>query len=158
MQRPFKFHEQKPRKSLLHKPMRQRCRNEMSRVLKKKPAIRIVHFEKMFKDRVLALSFATVEYRIVTCEFYPIKETLLSSCELFTFSVIVLCVRSGLIFSKGSGSHVHVCPRPLFEHLSADQAFHPSTCLTTAVVGALMPPLPECRRHVCHRQETGLSP
>ena len=70
----------------------------------------------------------------------------------------VLCVRSGLIFSKGSGSHVHVCPRPLFEHLSADQAFHPSTCLTTAVVGALMPPLPECRRHVCHRQETGLSP
>ena len=35
-----------------------------------------------------------------------------------TFSENAFCVRSGLIFSKGSGSHVHVCPRPLCEHLS----------------------------------------
>ena len=109
----------------------------------KKIAMRMVLLEKMLNDRVNALSCATVEYRIATCELHLCYSrnttSLMRTVDVFSENVFLRSYWLD-IFSKGSGSHVHVCPRPLCEHLSTDQAFHPSTCMTTAVVCALMPP------------------
>ena len=94
-----------------------------------------------------ALTASTVSVYLSFCSFacsfaVPVSCVLCFVLTLFSFTICLFLLSSlvsfssrALLFSfslharvhKGSGSHVNVCPRPCFDHLSMGQARNPPT-------------------------------
>ena len=112
----------------------------------------------------LYLSFSLPLFYSFSFSFVSISLSL-SLCLFLLFSLLLFPLSPSLshflclFVHKVSGSHVHVLPASLSEHLSMDYFLNPLTqkYSTLTVVRALMPSLAALPPNVRHRQQTGLS-
>ena len=94
---------------------------------------------------------------VVTRSGLPSSSVIISATQPTKFAFKTMRAKSSSSRSschKVSGSYVHRCPRPCFEHLSMGRGSQPTDALdhTSCASRALMPTLAVQPPHVCHRQ------